>query len=181
MGTHTGPVCDPVRMVSANIPLLILVLWTSQAHQKPLIDDLVKGLGGRIDDILCQYTCRKFSVKACQDTKEKRCTMVYNKECHTSSVLHCHDEHRDECHTVYREQCQTQYKEKCVTSYEEVCTPSYGYKPPKCEKKPQEKCHHEPENVSNSFYQILSRRINLTKMEMRKWMIKSKLTIFMCF
>merc|ERR1712226_430153 len=81
MGTHTGPVCDPVRMVSTNIPLLILVLWTSQAHQKPLIDDLVKGLGGRIDDILCQYTCRKFSVKACQDTKEKRCTW-----CTTRSV-----------------------------------------------------------------------------------------------
>merc|ERR1711953_829753 len=81
MGTHTGPVCDPVRMVSANIPLLILVIWTSQAYQKPLIDDLVKGLGGRIDDILCQYTCRKFSVKACQDTKEKRCTMVYNQQC----------------------------------------------------------------------------------------------------
>ena len=105
------------------------------------------GLKDSVDDLLCGYKCREFSVKTCRDELKKVCKTQYKKVCKTDEVLDCHDEYRDECQTVYADICKEELKHKCKTMYTEVCEPAYGYEPPKCENVPKEMCDYVPENV----------------------------------
>jgi len=152
MGIHSDLVGATVRrfpavkMVPRIAAVIFLLLGQSQSLQKPIIgiENIFDSLKGHIDDIFCQYKCRKFEVKACKDDTEKRCTMVYSKECETTEVLDCHDEYRDECKTVYTETCETTYKEKtCKKVPVENCVKK---KVPVCQTVPKKTCKNVPKS-----------------------------------